>query len=139
MNKLIRRNPYSLMDEIFNQNLQETKNPFHKESHCGTMPRANILETEKSYIIELAAPGMEKENFKINLEKNVLNIEGENGLDDAQYTHQEFCYENFNRRFVLPKEADMNKIKADYKDGILIISIEKREEALIKNKEIKIS
>ena len=91
------------MDEIFNQNLQETKNPFHKES-LWHYAKANILETEKSYIIELAAPEWRKKISKINLEKNVLNIEGENGLDDAQYTHQEFC-ENFNRRFVLPKRG----------------------------------
>ena len=132
-------NPFRLIDEIFNNERENQKNAFLKESHCGTMPRMNIKDQEKYYFIELAAPGMKKENFSIQVDQMTLTIKGNHeDTSSREYTHQEFCFEQFERRIKLPKEADIDKIMAEYKNGILSIGIPKKQEAIITNKEIQI-
>jgi len=107
-------------------------------------PAANILENPDSFQLEIAAPGMKKDDFKINLDNNILTISVE--MEDAQkeegknYTRKEFYYGSFSRSFTLPKTIDVDKIKADYDDGILKISLPKKDEARVEmKKEIKIS
>lgn len=133
-------NPLRLIDEIFNTERESNKNAFLKESHCGTMPRMNIKNQENNYFIEIAAPGMKKENFSINIDQMILSIKGDIIEEDKrEYTHKEFCFEQFERKIKLPKDANFEEIKAEYKQGILSISIPKKEEKIIKNKEIQIS
>lgn len=143
MNTLMKRpleNPLRLIDEIFNNERESNKNAFLKESYCGTMPRMNIKDQEKNYEIEIAAPGMKKENFSINIDQMILSIKGDIIEEDKrEYTHKEFCFEQFERKIKLPKDANFEEIKAEYKQGILSISIPKKEEQIIKNKEIQIS
>jgi HSP20 family protein len=100
-----------------------------------TMPAVNIRETDKSYEVEMAAPGMKKEDFKIELENNILTISSERTEEKEEngkekYSRREYSYESFQRSFNLPKEVvDEDKIEAHYKDGVLQLTIPKKEKA----------
>ncbi|RZL05538.1 MAG: Hsp20/alpha crystallin family protein, partial [Pedobacter sp.] len=106
------------------------------------VPGVNILETEDSYKIELAAPGLTKEDFQINLKKDTLSVWAERkaleGADQKDYTRKEFDYNSFARSFVLPESVDAEKISAEYVNGILNITIGK-DVAKLQEKEIKVS
>ena len=103
-----------------------------------TVPSVNIKEEDTQYIIELAVPGMKKEDFDIDIDNNIISIstnkEEENKVVKENYTKREFCYSEFRRAFTLPEGADVEKISAEYKDGILTISIAKKEEEKLKAK-----
>jgi HSP20 family protein len=107
------------------------------------VPAVNILETADQYQIELAAPGLSKEDFKINLERKLLSIvvqkEQSNEQDDKNYSRREFSYHSFMRSFTLPDSADEHHIQAKYNDGILLIQIPKKEEAKMTSRQISIS
>ncbi len=102
---------------------------------------ANIFDNENSFVIEMSAPGFSKEDIRINLEQNTLTISAElkqqDEVQDEKYLRREFNQQNLNRSFVLPKSVDMDKITADYQNGILEITLPRREDAVIK-KEISI-
>jgi len=108
------------------------------------VPAVNITESENEYHIELAVPGLKKEDFKINLEKNILSIsaetksETEENRQDKKYNRREYSYNSFVRTFTLPDSADHAKISAEYTDGILRVSVAKKEEAKIQSREIAI-
>jgi len=107
-------------------------------------PAANIIENNDSFQLEIAAPGLVKNDFKINLENNILTIsveiEDEKREEGKNYSRKEFYYGSFSRSFTLPKTIDLEKIKADYDNGILKIALPKKEEAKVElKKEIKIS
>ena len=107
-------------------------------------PAANIIESNDAFMLDIAAPGMVKDDFKINLENNILNIsaefEDQKREEGKNYTRKEFYYGSFSRAFTLPKTIDLESIKADYADGILKITLPKKQDAKIDvKKEIKIS
>jgi HSP20 family protein len=107
-------------------------------------PAANILDNPDSFQLELAAPGMKKSDFKIHLENNVLtissDIQDEKTEETSNYTRKEFQYGSFTRSFTLPKSIDLDKISADYDNGILKVCLPKKDEARLDvKKEIKIS
>jgi HSP20 family protein len=106
------------------------------------VPAVNISETENQFHIELAAPGLAKADFKINLEKNVLSISVERKEEsDAQskkYNRKEYSFTSWVRSFTLPDSADQQKIDAEYTDGILKIDVAKKEEAKLLTREISI-
>jgi HSP20 family protein len=109
-----------------------------------TDPAANIVEQADSFLLEIAAPGLKKDDFKIHLENSVLTIsadlEDEKQEDGKNYTRKEFHYGSFSRSFTLPKTINLETIKADYQEGILKVTMPKREEARLETKkEIKIS
>jgi len=100
-----------------------------------TIPAVNIKETNDNYEIELAAPGMSKKDFKVQLDGNVLAISSEKttqneGKDEStKYTNHEFSYQSFSRTFNLQKEVvDTEKIQAKYEDGVLRLLIPKKEQ-----------
>ena len=98
-----------------------------------TLPAVNILEDEDRIQIEVAAPGMKKEDFKINLDQNRLTVsaekEEEKNETNDRYARKEFCYSSFSRQFNVPVETiDGEQIQASYKDGILSLTLPKREE-----------
>ncbi|MEO9964223.1 MAG: Hsp20/alpha crystallin family protein [Reichenbachiella sp.] len=108
------------------------------------VPAANVLETDNEFKIELAAPGMEKKDFHVNIENGALCIssEKEMELNDEQedYTRKEFSFSSFSRSFLLPDSVNDDKVKATYKDGVLSITLPKKEEAKkLPKKEIKIA
>ena len=106
-------------------------------------PAANIIDNEKDFTIELAVPGMKKDEFSINLDKDVLTIamerKDEEVKEEKNFTRREFRYDGFSRSFSLPEIVDQENIKADYKNGVLSVVLPKSEEAKIKGREIKIS
>jgi HSP20 family protein len=111
---------------------------FNDEMQNSTLPAVNIHEDGNEYHVELAAPGMKKKDFNVELEDQMLKIsyekkeENEEKNKDGKYTKREFNYTSFERSFMLPKSVEQEKIKGEYKDGILTLRIPKKEEA--KNK-----
>ncbi|MCD8739779.1 Hsp20/alpha crystallin family protein [Mucilaginibacter roseus] len=106
------------------------------------VPAVNIAETENEFHIELAVPGLKKEDFKINLDKNVLSISAEKKTENVdegkKYSKREYSYNSFVRSFTLPESADQSRIEADYADGILKLNVAKKEEAKVQSREIVI-
>lgn len=99
-----------------------------------TLPAVNIKEDDNAFTVEVAVPGMEKKDFHIDLEDNILTISSEKKVENKEekdnYTRKEYSYQSFKRSFTLPKNVvDSDKIGAQYKNGELIIAIPKREEA----------
>ncbi len=97
-----------------------------------TLPSVNILEDRDRFQVEVAAPGMVKTDFNINLENNVLTIsanrEETTEKKRRKYMRKEYCYTHFNRSFTLPRSVKEEQIEATYMDGILNILIPKKEE-----------
>jgi HSP20 family protein len=120
----------SLVDAFFGDDFLSN---FFDSSNLGTVPAVNILETKDDFAIELAAPGLEKKDFKVDIHNNLLTIscekEMKNEVENEKIMRREFSYSAFKRSFTLPEGADGEKIKASYKEGILKINIPKREEA----------
>ena len=106
------------------------------------VPGVNICETEDQYQIEMAAPGLTKEDFKIKLDRNLLTVAVEKqhmqNETDKQYNKREYSYSSFVRSFALPESADDSAIEASYVDGILQIAVAKKEEAKQVVREISI-
>jgi HSP20 family protein len=108
------------------------------------MPSANIEETSNEYIVELSAPGLKRDDFRIDLEDGLLTISSEKEEEkkdkDKNFRRREFSYSSFTRSFSLPENVEEDKISASYSDGILHVTIPKKE-ATVKRpkKEIKIS
>lgn len=98
-----------------------------------TLPAVNIIEDVDKIQIEVAAPGMKKEDFKVNLDQNRLTVsaekEDEKEETNSRYSRKEFCYSSFSRQFNVPVETiNGDQIQATYKDGILSLTLPKREE-----------
>jgi HSP20 family protein len=106
---------------------------FFDNTNLGTVPAVNIIESKDDFAIEVAAPGLEKKDFNVDVHNNVLTISSQKEFKDEQrdekVMRREFSYTAFKRSFSLPDGADSDKIKASYKDGILTVSIPKKEEA----------
>ncbi|HVV53989.1 MAG TPA: Hsp20/alpha crystallin family protein [Mucilaginibacter sp.] len=117
-------------NDVFESIFNDT---FFNDRMVTRVPAVNISETEDNYHIELAAPGLKKEDFKLSMEREILTVSVEQSTDheDARknYTKREYSYNSFVRSFTLPDSADDSRIDATYTDGILRIAIAKREEA----------
>lgn len=136
-NKGTALNPWigDVFDNIFNDT-------FFSDRMVSRVPAVNISESEGNYHIELAAPGLKKDDFKISLDKNVLSIaadqESEQKEEKKNYSRREYSYQSFVRSFNLPDSVDQSKIQAAYENGILKIDVAKREEAKYQTREIEI-
>jgi HSP20 family protein len=113
-------------------------------NRTSSMPAVNIKENEKSFLLELAVPGMDKKNLKIDINEDVLTISSEssNESEDEKdgYKRKEFSYSSFCRSFYIPDNVNKEKIEANYKDGILNVELPKVEEEKNKiTRQIKIS
>lgn len=101
-----------------------------------TSPAVNILESDDLFRIEVAAPGIAREDFNINLENDILTISSEQKEDkednDRRYMRREFSYNAFKRSFKLTETIDVENIRASHDSGILTIELPKKEEALSK-------
>lgn len=120
------------IDDLFNT--EGIPSVFGNEFSSGfSMPKVNIKETNDDYFIELAVPGLKKDDFNIDLDDHVLIISTEQKTEseskDDNYTRREFGYSSFKRTFSLPESIDESKIKATYEEGILSVQLPKREEA----------
>jgi HSP20 family protein len=146
---LVKRNQSampSILSEFFNNDFLERV----EKSASNIMPKANIKELEKEYVIELAVPGYSKKDFELNVEDDTLKISAQKEVkkeetrpehgrreDGDKLIHSEYYIDSFERSFTLSKNVDVDKIGAAYKDGILTVTIPKKEEVLLK-KMIKI-
>ncbi|ETN96068.1 heat shock protein Hsp20 [Zhouia amylolytica AD3] len=135
----MKRNPNvlfpSLLDELFKNDWFEGK-----EVRNFNAPAVNIRESESGYALELAVPGLKKEDFNIAIDENVLTIssetksEKETHNEEGKYTRKEFNYASFSRSFTLPETVDEESVNASYSDGVLTIALPKKQEALPKQK-----
>ena len=123
----------ALFNDFFNRNMFDWGES--NFSNTGTtIPAVNIRETNEAFEVEMAAPGMKKNDFKIELEGNLLNISSETSnqteeKEGDRYSRREFSYQSFQRSFTLAKDVlDAEKIKAKYEDGVLRLHIPKKDE-----------
>jgi HSP20 family protein len=95
-----------------------------------TVPSVNIRETEKEFMVELAAPGLNKKDFKIAIDNGMLTISAEKKLEkeekEKEFTRKEFSYSNFSRSFMLPENVNEEKIEARYEEGLLKLQLLKK-------------
>jgi len=113
-------------------------------NRTSSMPAVNIREDEKNFILELAVPGIEKNDLKIDINEDVLTISSETKTESDEnkdgYKRKEFSYTSFCRSFYIPENVNRDKIEANYKDGILTVGLPKQEEEKNKiTRQIKIS
>lgn len=123
----------SLFDDFFNRDLLNWDNGNFSPANA-TVPSVNIKETADSYEVEMAAPGMNKNDFKIELDGNLLTISSTKEFEDEKkeegYARKEFSYQSFQRSFNFPKDVvDEDKIEAKYENGLLQLTVPKKEEA----------
>jgi HSP20 family protein len=114
------------------------------KNSISSMPAVNIKENDKSFFLELAVPGMDKKDLKIDISDDVLTIssESKNEIEEEKdgYKRKEFSYSSFCRSFYIPENVNREKIAASYKDGILNVELPKLEEEKSKiTKQIRIS
>jgi HSP20 family protein len=135
----------SFFDRFFEGDLMDW-NTFNFSNTNTTLPAVNVVEDDNEFRIEVAAPGMTKDDFKVNYENGRLTISSEHKEEKedkkkGEYTRREFSYQSFQRSFTVPQNViDGEKIAAKYNDGILNIVLPKRDEVKPKPaKEIKIS
>jgi len=96
------------------------------------VPAVNITEEKNQYLLSLAAPGLKKDDFRINIDSNVLTISSEKEESseekDKKFSRKEYSYSSFSRSFTLQEEINQEKIDAKYEDGVLKISLPRRQE-----------
>lgn len=131
---LLPTDPRSLFDDFFNRELFNWGNNNFSASRT-TLPSINIKELEKAFEVEVAAPGMQKEDFRITLDGNLLTIssskEEQQDESSGNYTRKEFSYQTFQRSFELSKDVvDDENMEARYENGVLKLTIPKKESAL---------
>ena len=138
-NNGLKNNANPFFNDVFDSIINDT---FLSDKLVTRVPAVNIAENDTEFHIELAVPGLKKEDFKINLEKNILTISAEqkteNTKEGKKYSKREYSYSSFVRSFTLPETADHSNIEADYTDGILRLTVAKREEAKFQSREIAI-
>ena len=140
---LVRKGTYfpNYADNYFGKDLLSS---FFNDGADYTTPAVNIKENDTNFEIEVAAPGLNKEDFKVNLEKNILSISSEDKKDEKEvkdnFMRREFSFNSFSRSFSVPDSINKDKISASHKNGILKIELPKMDEAKTKlSKTIKIS
>lgn len=132
MNTLMRKNPDlfgGLMENLWNENNWNRPSEFRKHF---SMPAVNIKETEIDYQLELAAPGLNKEDFNIEVKEGILKLSvlktNQEEEKKENYTRKEFGFQKFERNFALPKNSiKVENIQANYEQGILKLTLPKQE------------
>jgi HSP20 family protein len=143
---IIRKRNYStpgIFDEFFNDSYLPRFFEFESKSNGSYSPAVNVEETEKEYRIEVAAPGLEKEDLKVSVDDGVLTIKAERKVENEEtkdnYIRREFGFTSFSRSFTLPEEIEVEKINAKHKNGVLNLTLPKAEIKVAPVKEVKIS
>ena len=130
----------NLLENFFGRDLSD----FVGRDFTSSVPAVNVVETADAFKVEVAAPGLKKENIQITFHNNVLTIgsKTEHSTEDtkSKYARKEFGYTSFQRSFTVPNTVDTEKIEANYTDGILNVRLPKREESKEKSaRQISIS
>ncbi|MEQ8623850.1 MAG: Hsp20/alpha crystallin family protein [Vicingaceae bacterium] len=123
----------SLFDRFFENDVFDWSNRNYSNTNT-TLPAVNIKEDKDGFEVEMSAPGFEKGDFKVELNNSLLTISSEKKIENEtkagqQFTRREFSYQSFSRSFTIPQTVEGEKIKAKYENGILSVSIPKKEEA----------
>ena len=127
----------SLMNEFFNDDFR-----MNVINNNHSVPSVNSIENDNSFEIDLAVPGMKKDDFTIQLNDKVLVIsyENTNYVENNSMSLNEFNYSSFQRSFTVPETVELDKIKANYKNGILKVKLPKKKDSITKpNRVIDIS
>jgi HSP20 family protein len=128
-NPILPKSVSSLFDDMFNRSLGD----FVGGDFFISQPSINVVETKENYRIEVAAPGLEKEDFTVNVDNGFLNIsvkkEEKEEVKEGSYMRREFNFSSFTRSFELPASIAADDVGAHYENGILIITLPKKEEA----------
>ena len=133
-----------LFDHFLENDLFDLSNSNFSETNT-TLPAVNVKEKKDAFEIQMSAPGLKKEDFNVELNNNLLTIscekkdEDETKDENGKYTRREFIYQSFSRSFNLPDTIDKEKIDAKYEDGILTLSVPKKENVIPSPKRIDIS
>ena len=118
-----------MMDDFFTRSISE----FMGSDFVMNIPSVNVKETEDNYLLELAVPGLEKEDFNIQIENEVIKISAEkketHETVEEKFNRREFNYASFSRSFPLPETVNTDSVVAAYENGILTITLGKKEEA----------
>lgn len=123
----------------------ETFNPSDFMRQSKSFPAVNISEDDQGFVVEVIAPGFQKENFTVNVEDDILTISAETKTETAspnnsrQYNRQEYSYNSFSRSFQLPDNAKDDSITASYSDGILKLQIPKSKHQVKATKQITVN
>lgn len=116
----------NIIDHFLNRSINE----FIGADYTLTVPSANIVEHDNDYQIVLAIPGLQKSDFNIKIEKQHIFISVKKEIvkipDGVSLKRKEFDYSNFTRNFLLPDTVDSNKVRAEYNDGLLTVTLEKK-------------
>ena len=134
----------SIFDRFFNTEMDGWNRKNYSNTNT-TLPSVNIKENLDAFFVEVAAPGFEKSDFNIELNNDILTISSDRQINEEvkegeNVSRQEYSYQSFSRSFTLPELVENEKISAKYDNGILAITIPKKEEAKPKPiKQIKIA
>lgn len=127
----------TLFDDFFRPLNQWFDNGGGLWERAMTVPPVNITESKDAYQVSLAVPGMKKEDFKIGMDGNILTISSEKEETkeekDKKFTRKEYSYSAFSRSFTLPDEINKEKIEAKYENGVLMLSLPRKEETQTKS------
>ena len=143
MNNLTRRNMPGRMEpwrDFFDLDFFGSRVPSSRSS----LPAVNLSEDDRNYLVDVVAPGYKKEDFKLNVDDDVLTISAESknerteGGDGREYSRREYSCSSFTRSFQLPENAKDDAISAHYSEGILRIAIPKTEKQVKATKQINI-
>lgn len=130
------------LDQAVNEFFNRPIGSVFKDEVPFNTPAINIYESDKGYVIALAAPGLNKEDFKVDLEKGILNISADKEavkLDEGvKATRKEFSYSRFKHSFNLPEDVETAKINAEYVNGVLEIELPRKETKVLKAKSIQV-
>ncbi|HLW33836.1 MAG TPA: Hsp20/alpha crystallin family protein [Aequorivita sp.] len=131
----------TILDNLFFDSPEFARHNYETFSN----PAVNIIEKLPNFVVELAAPGLAKENFSIEVEEDTLKItakqveEKTEESDDALFKRREFNYKSFERSFILPENINTEDIQANYDNGVLRVTLPKLEEQKVLKKMVEIS
>ncbi|HLP33706.1 MAG TPA: Hsp20/alpha crystallin family protein [Bacteroidia bacterium] len=136
-------NDFFNMDKFFSPSILDFDGSLLDYDNSLVVPEANIIENDKDYKIELAVPGLDKNDFKVEVQEGILSIsaekEEEKKEEDKNFRRREFSYNSFSRSFTLPENLVTDKIDAKYENGVLRLTLPKKEVTISKPvKQIKV-
>jgi HSP20 family protein len=147
MSQLVRWDPFGSdfgrLARVFDRMFGSVPSEMARESLSQWDPAVDIFDKGNELMLQLEVPGMKKEDIKIRLENNVLTLQGErkreSEIKEEQFYRAERSYGAFSRSFTLPGTVSVDKIQAQYKDGILTINVPKAKEAQPRHIEVKVA
>ncbi len=132
----------NFVDDLFNDLPVVFKSDFNKNGRNEFVP-VNVKETEKSYQLEVVAPGFEKTDFKVSIEQDLLTVSASKETEQKQVENEkqirrEYSFRSFKRSFTIDEKIDATKIEASYVNGVLVLNLPKKEEVKVSAKAIEI-